>query len=63
MKQYTVVKDFIDKFTKNYHPEGSVYFTNDAERAQELIDLGFLGEELKTQRKNTKKVDKSGADE
>jgi hypothetical protein len=63
MKQYLVENDFIDKFTKEYYPKGSMYFTNDADRAQELVDLGFLGEEVKPQRKNTKKIDKSGADE
>lgn len=63
MKQYPVIKDFIDKYTKDFHPKGSMYFTNDAERAQELIGLGFLGDEVKPQRKNTKKTDKSGGDE
>lgn len=63
MKQYPVIKDFIDKYTKDFHPKGSMYFTNDAERAEELQSNGFLGEEVKTQRKNMKKVDKSGADE
>jgi hypothetical protein len=63
MKQYPVVNDFIDKHTKEYFPKGSMYFTNDVERAEELQGRGFLGEEVKTQRKNTKKVDKSGVDE
>jgi hypothetical protein len=63
MKQYPVVNDFIDKHTKEYFPKGSMYFTNDVERAQELIDLGFLGEEVKSQRKINKKAEKSGVEE
>ncbi|MED0702821.1 hypothetical protein [Aeribacillus composti] len=47
MKQYPVVNDFIDKFTKEYYPQGSVYFTDDKERAEELQSNGFLGDEIK----------------
>ncbi|MEJ9151075.1 hypothetical protein [Bacillus smithii] len=60
MKQYPVLNNFIDRHTKEYYPEGSTYFTNDAERAQELFDLGFVGEEVKPKRKNAKQADKSG---
>jgi hypothetical protein len=47
MKQYPVINDFIDKFTKEYYPKGSMYFTNNAERAEELQQKGFLGDEIK----------------
>jgi|GEM_PF-2969556 len=47
MKQYPVLEDFIDRFTKEYHPKGSMYFTNDLERAEELQQNGFLGDEIK----------------
>ncbi|MED0649759.1 hypothetical protein P9246_15720 [Aeribacillus pallidus] len=47
MKQYPVLEDFIDKYTKKYYPKGSMYFTNAAERAEELQQNGFLGDEIK----------------
>ncbi|KXG09947.1 hypothetical protein AT864_01507 [Anoxybacillus sp. P3H1B] len=47
MKQYPVLNDFIDRFTKGYFPKGSMYVTNDTERAEELQQNGFLGDEIK----------------
>lgn len=47
MKQYPVLNDFIDRFTKEYYPKGSMYSTNDAGRAEELQQKGFLGDEVK----------------
>jgi hypothetical protein len=61
MKQYPVINDFIDKFTKEYYPKGSMYFTNDAERAEELQQKGFLGDEIK--QTTTKKGKGKNADD
>jgi hypothetical protein len=47
MKQYPVVNDFIDKHTKEYYRQGSIYITNDTKRAEELQEKGFLGDEVK----------------
>ncbi|MBY6269323.1 hypothetical protein [Parageobacillus thermoglucosidasius] len=47
MKQYPVLNDFIDRYTKEYYRKGSMYSTNDAERAEELQQKGFLGDEIK----------------
>jgi hypothetical protein len=61
MKQYLVVNDFIDKHTKEYYTKGSMYSTNDAERAEELQQKGFLGDEVK--QPTTKKGKGKNADE
>jgi hypothetical protein len=63
MKQYPVVNDFIDRFTKEYYPKGSMYFTNDAERAEELQSQGFLGEEIKQSTNRREKGKGKNADE
>jgi hypothetical protein len=46
MKKYKVLAAFVDKFTKKYHAEGTIYETDNEERAEELQNKGFLGEEV-----------------
>lgn len=43
---YLVEKAFVDKETKRHHDEGSLYLTDNKERAEELRRGGFLGAEL-----------------
>jgi hypothetical protein len=60
--KYSVTASFIDKKTKDYYPEGTIYETKSKERANELQSGGFLGEEVKatvTKPKNGEK-DESG---
>lgn len=43
-----VIKGFTDKQTKEKHPRGSKYKSQDAERVNELVNKGYLsGEESK----------------
>lgn len=37
-----VSKDFRDKLTKDFHPVGSEYVSDDTERVEELKELGYL---------------------
>jgi hypothetical protein len=57
MSKYTVTADFIDKYTKDYYAAGSVYETDSQERADELKELGFLGDEIKPRTSRAKKED------
>ncbi|WHY76231.1 hypothetical protein QNH20_19185 [Neobacillus sp. WH10] len=40
--KYEVIKDFFDKDTGEFHPEGSEYETKTTKRAKELQKKGFL---------------------
>jgi len=62
VKRYQVAANFIDKYTKKYHPKGTVYETDSEERAEELRKGGFLGEEIqpKPDRAEPPKRSKSG---
>jgi hypothetical protein len=51
MAKYLVTSDFIDKHTQIYYAAGSIYETSSKERAAELHDMGFVGDEIKPQRK------------
>ncbi|GIP38643.1 hypothetical protein J31TS4_19230 [Paenibacillus sp. J31TS4] len=46
--KYEVKKEFIDKHSKEYFSEGSVYETENTERADELAKAGFISEEVMT---------------
>jgi hypothetical protein len=54
MKKYVVLKDFNDKNTDKFHAKGSVYDTSSEERAQDLIELGFLKKSKEEPKKPTK---------
>jgi hypothetical protein len=54
MKKYLVLDDFNDKNTEKFHPKGSEYETSNEERAQELIELGFLKKPKDEPKKPTK---------
>lgn len=55
-----VIKGFTDKETKEKHPRGSKYNSQDAERVNELVSKGYLsGEESKPVKE--KKVDPEDA--
>jgi hypothetical protein len=56
MKKYKVLAAFVDKFTKKYHAVGTIYETDNEERAEELQSKGFLGEEV---RKNSERHEQS----
>ncbi|NBI30718.1 hypothetical protein [Chengkuizengella marina] len=45
MKNYVVIRDFIDKFTKKLYKMGDLYDTN-KERAAELQNGGFIEKEM-----------------
>ncbi|BAU27629.1 hypothetical protein DFP93_102123 [Aneurinibacillus soli] len=51
MAKYPVLNAFVDKNTAAYYESGSVYETKDEERASDLQDMEFIGEEMKPQRK------------
>lgn len=55
--KYKVIKKFRDKFTKIVFEENHIYETNNKERAEYLIKLGYLGEEIKERKESKKKVD------
>jgi hypothetical protein len=57
MSKYTVTADFIDKYTQVYYAAGSVYETDSQERADELKENGFLGDEIKPRTSRAKKED------
>lgn len=40
--KFTVVRDFIDRHTKNLHRADTDYSTDDQDRAEELKGLGFI---------------------
>jgi hypothetical protein len=46
MKKYIVTADFIDKNTKEYFSVGNTYETNNDDRATELREMGYLGDEI-----------------
>jgi hypothetical protein len=55
--RFVVASSFIDRYTKEYYPAGSIYETKDESRAEELKNGGFLGEEVKQTRGRSKTTD------
>jgi hypothetical protein len=54
MKKYLVLMDFNDKNTDKFHAKGSEFETSSEERAQELIELGYLKKFKEEPKKPTK---------
>lgn len=54
---YLVEKNFIDKETKRLYKAGTVYITDDGERADQLRKNGFLGVELIAKEESTNAED------
>jgi hypothetical protein len=55
--RFVVANSFIDRYTKEYYPAGSIYETKDESRAEELKNGGFLGEEVEQTRGRSKASD------
>lgn len=53
MPNYEVLTIFKDKNTKRRYEIGSIYPTDDTERAEELQEKGFIGEQVKGKGKVT----------
>ncbi|WP_124728808.1 hypothetical protein [Staphylospora marina] len=61
--KFRVIHNFIDKYTKVYYPEGTVFETDSDKRVKELRELGFIGEEIESEKPKPKAKKKANTDE